>query len=147
MSLVPLCLNFSQWARFWQARVKLPILSGDALFHSCAHELPGWAAWAASLRDPQAASSEKSPASPPLLSSEVLRSCKMSLWDRQRASGSFQLGDGSCLLQHPCFTASSGGWGGDPQATPPGRVEHVPILSQFPAPAVSTELAASLPRC
>lgn len=31
VSLVPLCLNFSQWARFWQAGVKLPILSGDAL--------------------------------------------------------------------------------------------------------------------
>lgn len=71
----------------------------------------------------------------------------MSLWDPQRASRSFQLGDGSCLLRHPCFTASSGGWGGDPQATPPVRVEHVPILSQFPAPAVSTGLAASLPRC
>lgn len=30
--LVPLCLSFSQWARFWQAGVELPILRGDKLF-------------------------------------------------------------------------------------------------------------------
>lgn len=56
--------------------------------------LPGWSATHSSgarppLWDPRAAPSEKSPASPPHLSSEVLRR-----WDPAKRSGSFQLSPG-----------------------------------------------------
>lgn len=73
----------------------------------------------------------------------MLRRCK-TCGTLQRASGSFQLRDGSCLLWSPFFTASSRGCAGDPQSLPPVRGEHVPILSQFSAPAVGTALAAEV---
>lgn len=146
VSLVPLCPNFSQWARFWQAGVKLPILSGDALFtaaHTSSQAGLAGPPLQGTLRLPQVKN--------PLLlrtplSSEVLRRCKTSLWDPAKSKQKLPVQRWK-LLWHPCFTASSGGRGGDPQATPPVRVEHVPILSQFPAPAVSTALATSPPTC
>ena len=91
VSFVPFCLSFSQWARFWRAGFKLPIFSGDALLtavHMSSQAGLAGPPLRATLRLPLM----KNPCFSALLSSEVLRRCKTSLWDSAKNKQKLRVG-------------------------------------------------------